>query len=292
MNRPSLRSLFGSDDIVLAPGGGGPLDLLMVERAGYKAAYLSGYSVAAQRYGLPDIGLIAFREMSEVVNAVCRVTSLPIIVDCDTGYGGVLNVRQTVREFEDAGAAAVMIEDQSWPKRCGHMQNKTIEPIEIAVAKIEAAVKARRNDDLVIMARTDACDVLGFEEALRRCKAFKAVGADMVCMHSPRSIEDLKILAAEIEGPHVVSIGEGEFTDAIDVSELFRIGFQFASLPSGILRTAAFAVTAMLERVRERRHARDIAGSAIDLGTLNELVGLAALSDFEDSIGQRPGRAS
>jgi 2-methylisocitrate lyase-like PEP mutase family enzyme len=289
MNRPSLRSLIGSDEIVFAPGGGGPLDLLLIEQAGYKAAYLSGYSVAAQRYGLPDIGLIAFKEMSEVVNAVCRVTSLPIIVDCDTGYGGILNVRQTVREFEAAGAAALQIEDQSWPKRCGHMQNKTIEPIGVAVAKIEAAVKARRSDDLVIMARTDACDVLGFEEAMHRCKAFKGAGADMVCMHSPRSIEDLKRLASEIEGPHVVSIGEGEFADAVDVDELFRLGFQFASLPSSVLRTSTFAVASMLKRVREHRNVRDIPGAAIDLEALNAVVGLEALRVFEDDIRQAAG---
>jgi 2-methylisocitrate lyase-like PEP mutase family enzyme len=208
--------------------------------------------VAAQRHGLPDIGLIAFKEMSEAVHAVCRVSSLPIIVDCDTGYGGILNVRQTVREFESAGAAGVQIEDQCWPKRCGHMQSKMIEPIKTAVDKIDAAVRARRNDDLVIVARTDARDVLGFDEALRRCKAYKAAGADMVCFHGPRSIEELRILAAEIEGPHMVCIGEGEFTDGIEVAELFRLGFQFGLLPSSILRTATFAVSAMLQNIKER----------------------------------------
>jgi len=284
MTTPSLRRLLDRDSIVLAPGGGGPLDLMMIEKAGYEAAYLSGYVVAAQRYGLPDIGLIAFNEMSEAVHAVRRVTSLPIIVDCDTGYGGVLNVRQTVRDFEAAGAAAVQIEDQCWPKRCGHMQNKKVEPIGTAVGKIEAAVAARRHDELMVIARTDACDVLGFDEALKRCKAFKAAGADMVALHSPRSIEDLKILASEIEGPHVVSIGEGEFTDMIEVDELFRIGFRIAALPSSLLRTSVNAGAAMLSRVRELGHARDIAASAATLETLNEIVGVAALRDFEDDL--------
>lgn len=284
MTHPSLRPLFTRDNIVFAPGGGGPLDLLLIERAGYEAAYLSGYSVAAQRYGLPDIGLFAFKEMSEVVHAVCRVTSLPVIVDCDTGYGGILNVRQTVREFEGAGAAAVQIEDQCWPKRCGHLQNKSIEPIETAIAKIEAAVKARQRDELVVIARTDACDVLGFDEAMRRCKAYKTAGADMVIMHSPRSIEDLKFLASEIEGPHVVSIGEGEFTDSIDVDELYRIGFQIAALPSSILRTTVFAVSSLLQRTRKQRHVRDIAGSVATLEVLNEIVGIEALREFEDGV--------
>ena len=136
----------------------------------------------------------------------------------------------------------------------------------------------------MVIARTDACDVLGFDEALKRCKAFKAAGADMVALHSPRSIEDLKILASEIEGPHVVSIGEGEFTDMIEVDELFRIGFRIAALPSSLLRTSVNAGAAMLSRVRELGHARDIAASAATLETLNEIVGVAALRDFEDDL--------
>lgn len=291
MNRATLRSLLGQPEIVILPGGGGPLDLLLIEQAGYRGAYLSGYSVAAQRYGLPDIGLIAFREMLEAVQAVCRVSSLPIIVDGDTGYGGILNVRQTIREFEAAGAAAVSIEDQCWPKRCGHMQNKTIEPLDTAVDKIEAAVRARRSDDLMIVARTDARDVLGLDEAIRRCKAYKAAGADMVSLHSPRSIEDLKTLVGEIEGPHTVSIGEGEFMDRMDVSELFSMGFQFAGLPSSILRTNVSAVSMMLRNVRESGHARDIARSALSLDGFNEIVGIGTFQDFEDAIASRGSAA-
>jgi 2-methylisocitrate lyase-like PEP mutase family enzyme len=284
MMKKSLRRFFDRSELLFVPGGGGPLDMLMIERSGYEAAYLSGYSVAAQRYGLPDIGLIAFKEMSEAVEAVCRVSSLPVIVDCDTGYGGILNVRQTVREFEDAGVAAVQIEDQAWPKRCGHMQDKKIEPIATAVGKIEAAVKARRDDDLLVIARTDARDVLGLDEALRRCRAFKSAGADMVFMHSPQSLEDLKALAGEIDGPHIVCIGEGEFTDAIEVPELFRLGFLFGALPSCILRTAVAAVSRMLSEVRKRGHGRGIAGSAVDLEELNAIVGIDALRDFETEV--------
>jgi len=287
MKRTTLRSLLGQPEIVFLAGGGGPLDLLLIERAGYRGAYLSGYSVAAQRYGLPDIGLIAFKEMLEAVQAVCRVSSLPIIIDGDTGYGGILNVRQTVREFEDAGAAAVSIEDQCWPKRCGHMQNKRIEPIDTAVDKIEAAVRARRSDDFMIVARTDARDVLGLDEAIRRCKAYKAAGADMVSLHSPQSTEDLKVLVGEIEGPHTVTLGEGEFTDGIEVAELFRMGFEFAGLASSVLRTYVSSVSTMLRSVKENGHARDIGKSAISLDALNEIVGIKTLQDFEDGIAMR-----
>ncbi|PWL19499.1 hypothetical protein DKP76_02855 [Falsochrobactrum shanghaiense] len=287
MKRATLRSLLGQPEIVFLPGGGGPLDMLLIEQAGYKGAYLSGYSVAAQRYGLPDIGLIAFKEMLEAVEAVCRVSALPIIVDGDTGYGGILNVRQTIREFEAAGAAAVSIEDQCWPKRCGHMQNKMIEPIATSIGKIEAAVQARRSDDLMIVARTDARDVLGLDEAIRRCKAYKAAGADMVSLHSPQSIEDLKVLLGEIEGPHTITIGEGEFTDGIEVSDLFSMGFEFASLASSSLRTYVSAVSTMLGNVRKNGHVRDIARSAVSLDALNDIVGLKALQEFEDNIAMR-----
>lgn len=287
--RVALGSLLGRSEIVFLPGGGGPLDFLLIEQAGYQGAYLSGYSVAAQRFGVPDIGLIAFREMLDAVQAVCRVTSIPIIVDGDTGYGGVLNVRQTTREFEDAGAAAVSIEDQCWPKRCGHMHNKAIEPIDTAVDKIEAAVRARRDDNMMIIARTDSRDVLGLDEAIRRCKAFKAAGADMVTLHGPQSIEDLKTLVGEIEGPHNVIIGEGEFTDAMEVSTLFDMGFQFAGLASSVLRTYVSAVSAMLKNVKHSGHIRDIAKSTVSLDELNEIVGIKVLQDFEDEIAIRAG---
>lgn len=268
----------------MIPGAGSPLEVLLIEQAGFEAAYISGYSVAAHRFGAPDVGLIAFKEMRDVVEAVCDVSSMPVIVDCDTGYGGVLNVRQTVRAFENAGAAAAQIEDQTWPKRCGHMKEKTVEPADVAVQKVEAACAARRSDDFVIVARTDAREILGFDEALRRCKLFKSAGADVVLMHGPQTIAELKALASEIPGPHFVSIGEGEFTDAYSLAELQGLGYQVAALPSSLLRTAAFAARRMLRRVKDGENVRSLASEMVVLEEINEMVGIKRLQEFEACV--------
>lgn len=281
MSGSQLRQLFKREEIVLIPGAGSPLDALLIEQAGFEAVYLSGYCAAAQRYGVPDIGLIAFKEMRDTVEAVCDVVSVPVIVDCDTGYGGILNVRQMVRAFERAGAAGVQIEDQTWPKRCGHMKQKSVEPAEIAVQKIRAAVSARRDGDLVIIARTDARDVLGFEEALRRSKLYKAAGADVILMHGPESKVELAAFAAEIPAPRLLSIGEGEFTDSHSLEELHQIGYQVALLPSSPLRTAAFAVKQMLTHARNHKEVLSLAPGMLQLDEMNEVVGVGHLRDFE-----------
>ncbi|MEF9603695.1 isocitrate lyase/PEP mutase family protein, partial [Paracoccus sp. PXZ] len=249
MANHSLRSIFDRDTTTITPGAGSPLDVLLIEKLGFELAYLSGYCVAAQRYGVPDIGLIAFREMRETVEAVCDVTSIPLIVDCDTGYGDVLNVRAAVRAMEQAGAAALQFEDQTWPKRCGHMQAKTVEPVEVLVRKVRAAVEARRSDNLVIIARTDAQEILGFDEALRRCKAYKEAGADAVMMHGAHSREHRERLAAEVPGIHFASIGEGEQDLSFD--ELKALGYPIVVLPSSPLRHSLHAVENYLTHVRD-----------------------------------------
>jgi len=287
MPRYLLRELFKRDEMVLAPGAGSPLDALLIEQVGYDVVYISGYCVAANRYGVPDIGLIAFKEMRDTVEAVCDLVSVPVIVDCDTGYGGILNVRQTVRAFESAGVAAVQIEDQTWPKRCGHMKEKAVEPAEIAAQKIEAAVNARRSDELVVIARTDAREILGLEEAIRRCKLYKSAGADVVLMHGPESIAELAAFASEIPGPKFVSIGEGEFTDTHSLQEFHRLGYRVALLPSSLLRTSALAVKKMLTHVKDHKEVRSLAPGMLGLEELNQTVRIEQLREFESRIREK-----
>lgn len=275
----SLRSLFDRPMTSIAPGAGSPLDVLLIERLGFEVAYLSGYCVAAQRYGVPDVGLIAFREMRETVEAITDVTSIPIVVDCDTGYGDALNVRAAVRAFERAGAAALQFEDQTWPKRCGHMEAKTVEPVDILVRKIAAAVDARESEDLVVIARTDAREIMGFEEALRRCKAYKSAGADVVLMHGAHTHEELKRLATEIPGVHFASIGEGE--DDVSLDDLTSLGFSIAILPSSPLRLSLFAVEEYLTHVRDERQVGPFATRMHDLDRTNSLLNIDSLQAFE-----------
>lgn len=279
MSGKSLRALFDGPAVSIAPGAGSPLDVRLIEHLGFGVAYLSGYCVAAQRYGVPDIGLIAFREIRETVEAIRDVSSIPLIVDCDTGYGDVLNVRATVRALERAGAAALQFEDQTWPKRCGHMAAKTVEPVEVLVRKIAAAVDARENDDLVVIARTDACEIMGFDEALRRARAYRAAGADVVVMHGAHTREELGRLAGEIPGVHFTSIGEGG-TD-LSLEELGSLGFSIALLPSSSLRLSLFAVETYLAHVRDERQIGPLAARMYDLDRTNALLDLDNLQAFE-----------
>lgn len=275
----ALRSLFDRPTTSIAPGAGSPLDVLMIERLGFEVAYLSGYCVAAQRYGVPDIGLIAFREIRETVEAVSDVSSIPLIVDCDTGYGDVLNVRAAVRALEQAGAAALQFEDQTWPKRCGHMEAKTVETVEVLVRKIAAAVDARASDDTVVIARTDAMEIMGFEEALRRAKAYKAAGADVVLMHGAHSRDELTALAAGVPGVQFASIGEGGADLSLD--ELTALGVAIAILPSSSLRLSLLAVEEYLTHVRDRREVGPFAARMYDLDRTNALLNFDRLQAFD-----------
>ncbi len=268
----------------MVPGSGSPLETLLIEKAGFSAAYISGYCVAAQRYGVPDIGLVGLREIQETLQSVREVTSLPLIVDCDTGYGGVTNVRQTVRVIEGSGADAIQIEDQVWPKRCGHLFNKTLEPLHVAAKKIEAAVLARGNDDLLVIGRTDSRSVLGFEDAIIRAKAFKEAGADLVLMHSPQSPAELREFAAEISGPHIVLVGEGDIVDAVELSDLQDWGYRLAIYPSSLLRTAAAASRSMLAMLQKT--GRIGASPFFSLDELNQVVDLDKYLEFEHSLDQ------
>lgn len=280
----SLRPLFETESLNLVPGASSPLDVLLIDQAGFEAAYLGGYSAAAARFGVPDVGLIAFREMRDMLEAITAVSDMPLIVDCDTGYGGVFNVRQAVRAFEDAGAAALQLEDQTWPKRCGHMARKQVEPAELAAQKIEAAVAARQNPETVIIARTDARDVLGFDEAIARCKLFQDAGADVVKIHGPHSLDEMQIFASEIDCPLFVTLGEGEFTDTYSVDTFKDLGYRIALFPSLLLRSSVLAIREKLGQMHSERNISAMVDGLADLDAINEIVGLKKLAAFEDGL--------
>lgn len=284
MSGTALRRLLDGPAIAKIPGAGSPLDVLLIEQAGFGAAYISGYAVSAQRYGLPDTGIVAFKEMRDMVQAVRDVTQIPIIVDCDTGYGGVLNIRQTVRAFEEAGASALQIEDQTTPKRCGHMVGKAVETMDVSRRRIEAALKARRDESLMIIARTDARVPLGFDEAMRRCQTFMADGADMAMMHGAKSLDELKSFAAEIGGPKLISFGEGECSDTITPEQAYVFGYRGAVFPSSPLRLSIFAMRRLLGQIRDHGEVRSLFGEMVPLEEANEVVGLSRLADFETGL--------
>jgi methylisocitrate lyase len=279
-----LRQRLLQVEIIVIPGGGSPLELKLIEQAGFEAGYISGYATAAARYAEPDIGLVAYAEIEDNVLATRRVTSLPLIVDCDTGYGDVANVVRTVRGMELLGVAAIQIEDQSWPKRCGHMDNKIVEPRDIAVRKIEAAVAARRDAETLIIARTDSRGPLGIQEALERCRMFKQAGADILFVDGPQSLEELELIGRELPGPLLANMSETGLTPLRSAAELQTMGFAIALFPSSTIRLTIKAVSDFLLDLKQTGDSRQWVEKMASLSQTNHALGLDAIRAFEQHL--------
>ena len=269
------------------PGGGTPLEIKLIEAAGFEAAYVSGYATAAARFGLPDVGLIAYAEIEEAVLAARRATDLPLIVDCDTGYGDVVNVRRTVQGMEALGAAAIQIEDQVWPKRCGHMDGKLVEPREVALKKLRAAVAARRDPATLIVARTDARGPHGLEEALERCRLFKDAGADVLFVDGPESVAELEAISRELPGPLLANMSETGKTPLRSAAELEAMGYAIALFPSSTLRLAIKSLGDFLADLKQSGDSRPWVERMASLETTNRTLDLDAIEAFDSKISER-----
>ena len=197
-----LRQLLNGPEIIVMPGCFDALSAKLIEREGLKVGFMSGFSVSSTKLGMPDTGLISFSEMAEQVRNICNATSIPIIFDGDTGYGNSVNVFRTVRGYADAGAAGVMIEDQKWPKKCGHTKGKDVVDLDEANSRIKAAVDAREygNKDILIMARTDAIATRGLDDAIKRMQSFSKLGVDILFIEAVKNKEDMKRIIKEVPG--------------------------------------------------------------------------------------------
>jgi 2-methylisocitrate lyase-like PEP mutase family enzyme len=282
-----LRSLIEAAGPLVVPGGGSPLDLLLAEQAGFAAGYVSGYATAAQRFALPDIGQIAFAEIADMVRASTAVVSIPLIVDADTGHGDVPNVARSVRGLEAAGAAGIQIEDQMWPKRCGHMDGKIVESRDVALRKLAAALAARRDPATVIVARTDARSPHGLEEALARCRLFKAEGADVLFVDGPESTEELRIIGRELPGPVMANMSETGKTPLHSAEELGAMGYAIALFPSSLARITIAAARGFLAELRRSGDSRGWLDRMASLEEANAAVGLPAIRAFETAMLER-----
>lgn len=244
--RTHLRSLLHGKKLLLAPGAFDGLSARLIERAAFPIVYATGGGIA-RSMALPDLGLLSFTEVLQRVREIVRATSLPVIADADTGYGSALNVIRTVREFENAGVAGLHIEDQIFPKRCGHYEGHSLISIQEMAGKIEAAVHARQDPETVIIARTDARSVFGLDEAIARARIFVESGADAIFVEAPGSLEEVEIISREIKVPLVFNMTESGKSPMVPLSKLEEMGFRIVLFPSDLQRAFIGAGRRVLE---------------------------------------------
>jgi len=261
---------------VLMPGVYDALSARIAARVGFDVVFISGYSVSAVRLGEPDFGFLTQTEMTDAARSVCRVSSAPVIVDADTGYGNPLNVIRTVHDVQDAGAAGVFLEDQVWPKKCGHFGGKQVVSTEEHAAKLRAACDARGERDLFIVARTDARQPLGLEAAIERCLAYKQAGADALFVEAPESVAELERIAEALPPPLVANMIERGVTPHLTRSELQELGFALIVCPLAALYASAKAVMDVLTELRERETTAGMIDRMLAFDQFGELVELDA----------------
>ncbi|AOO83927.1 isocitrate lyase/PEP mutase family protein [Bosea vaviloviae] len=271
----SLKARFAQAEIVLAPGVYDALTASLGEAAGFEALYVSGASIAYTRLGRPDIGLVSMAEVADTITMIRDRIATPLIVDADTGYGNALNMQRTMRLFERAGANALQIEDQSFPKRCGHLADKSVIPAAEMVGKIKAAVDARASQETLIIARTDAIAVEGFESALERAHLYAQAGADMLFVEAPGSADELGRVTAELTGlaPLMANMVEGGRTPIKSAKELEALGFSLVIFPGGIVRALARAAQDFYGTLKRDGSTDAFRNQMFDFDQLNAVIG-------------------
>ncbi|QDR82481.1 isocitrate lyase/PEP mutase family protein [Sporomusa termitida] len=276
-----LRQLLAGPGIIVAPGAHDALTAKIIEKAGFPAVYMTGYGQAASHLGKPDVGLLTMSEMVARAANLVEAVGIPVIADADTGFGNAVNVMRTVREYEKAGVAAIQLEDQVTPKKCGHMTGRQVVPQAEMVGKIKAAVDARRDADLVIIARTDARTVHGIDEALDRAKAYEEAGADILFVESPESVGEMKRITAGFTVPVLANMVEGGRTPLLPVPELAAIGYQIVIYPTASTYTMTLAITRLMENLKATGTTAGMLDQMVAFTEFNELIGLPQIRATE-----------
>ena len=269
-----IRARLADGRPLVMPGVYDALSARIAARAGFEAMFISGYSVSATQLGEPDFGLLTQTEAVAAAARVCRAVACPVLVDADTGYGNAVNVVRTVEELRRAGAAGVFLEDQVWPKRCGHMRGKRVIPLAEQVQKLRAAVHARGDGDCFIVARTDARAAVGLEEAIARALAFREAGADALFVEAPQSLDELREIGCRLPPPLVANMVEQGMTPELPAAELAALGFQMIVYPLSGLFAAARALEEVYARLRQDGDTRAVRDRLLGFDAFNAIIGL------------------
>jgi 2-methylisocitrate lyase-like PEP mutase family enzyme len=286
MADPALRkALAKADSVIVAPGVYDLISALVADRMGFQALYVTGYGTVASAMGLPDAGIATYRDMVERIGTIARMTKTPVIADADTGYGGLLNVAYTVRGYEAAGVTAIQLEDQEFPKKCGHTPNRRVIPTADMVQKIKVACDSRSSNDFLIIARTDSRTSLGPDEAMRRMEAYAEAGADILFIESPESEAEMEAIGKRFDKPLLANMVNGGRTPMLPAKRLGELGYSIAIFPAaGFLATAA----ALESAYGELKDAGTSTGKTpmYEFSQFNELIGFPEVWAFEKKYGK------
>jgi 2-methylisocitrate lyase-like PEP mutase family enzyme len=268
-----LRALLDRPGILLMPGCHDAMSARLIEEAGFELGFMSGFAVSAARLGMPDTGLISYAELADQGQNICRAASIPFIGDGDTGFGSAQNIKRTVQGYRAAGFAAIMLEDQIAPKRCGHTEGKAVVGREEALTRIQAAVDARDSgDDILIMARTDARACVSLEEAIIRCRQFREIGADITFLEAPIDADEMRRYCGEVAGPKMANLIEGGKTPILGLAQLEEIGYKIAVFPLTLLNVSIQAMRSALRSLQ----AGERPPALMDFEQLKQAVGFPA----------------
>jgi 2-methylisocitrate lyase-like PEP mutase family enzyme len=283
-----LRQLLARPGVIMAPGVADALNAKLVARNGFEAVYMTGAGTSAVRLGMPDVGLLTMTEMVDNAGRIAEASGLPLIADADNGYGGVLNVRRTIQAYERAGVAAVHIEDQVMPKRCGHLMGKQLVPADEMTAKIRAAADARSDADFVVIARTDAVAVEGFDAALERAERYREAGADVLFVEAP-SAEQLPKIAPRLKAPLLYNMATSGKTPFLGRDEIERLGFKLIIYPNWVMLAAIRAANQVLATLKETGTIADVAREVPTFKEFFDLLGMPEVQALEASYGVDEG---
>lgn len=279
--RRAFAERLGRKELIAAPGVYDMISAKLADRLGFDCLYMTGYGVVASHLGLPDAGLATYTDMVSRVAQIASMTKTPLVADGDTGYGGLLNVQHTVRGYEAAGAVAIQLEDQEFPKRCGHMLGRRVVPVEDMVAKVRVAVDSRSDKNFKIIARTDARTTFGLDEALRRAEAYLEAGADLLFIESPESVEEMERIGRTFDAPLIANMVEGGRTPVLNAARLEQIGYRVAIFPALGFLAAGAALEAAYSGLKARRSSAGMDIRLFPFKDFSELMGFGWVADFD-----------
>lgn len=288
--RARLARSVAAGEIVVAPGVFDAISARLADRCGFGALYMSGYGIAASSLGLPDAGLASFGDVYDRVAVLSRSIETPLICDADTGFGGLLNVRHTVKRFEEAGCAALQIEDQTSPKRCGYTTGTQVIPVDEMMRKIEVAIEAREDENLLIIARTDARASRGLDVAIARGQAYARIGADVVFVQGPETVDEIEEIAQAVNAPLLINLGHGGKTPILEAPRLKQLGYAIAIYPGLPMLAAAATLEAVYSTLSRDGDSSKVTQPLYSLDAMHRLMGFEDVWAFEERWAGQDGQ--